>query len=335
MDVVLIGFIDNKTLDPEDGDHVFGSRYIASRSGTLTSLMFYAKQSGNVKVGVYSDDGNLVDARLAKQDISTPVIMDQWNEIPLDTPLNVNAGIPYWLLINSDVADIIWRAYDPVTSWSFKDTYVSFESFVYPESWNYMSGYGTYRTPIYGIGSSLSGNLLLGMDSVGSAIGESKDIVFLSPYMVQYSGSLQVVQLYAGTTGNVKIAVYSDNIGLIGNLLATQKGIEVAVIKGLWNLIELNRVNTVKKGDVLWIGAIADENYLITVNVESGSRAYKTALYSSFMWPETFVAENYLTDETFNYGGFGPANKFKLCGIENPSRIMGIDVANITKVMGI
>ena len=111
--------------------------------------------------------------------------------------------------------------------------------------------------------------------------------------------------------------------------------VQADVQKDSKNLIELNRVNTVKKGDVLWIGAIADENYLITVNVESGSRAYKTALYSSFMWPETFVAENYLTDETFNYGGFGPANKFKLCGIENPSRIMGIDVANITKVMGI
>lgn len=73
---------------------------VAPQNGNINSLTFHSTSGvGNIIVGVYSDSGGTPNTRLA---ISAPTAMagaNQWQLIPLLSPLAISSGVTYWLAI--------------------------------------------------------------------------------------------------------------------------------------------------------------------------------------------------------------------------------------------
>jgi hypothetical protein len=91
-------------------NYTYCGRYqaIASASG-VTKLMFYCGvASGNVKVGVFSDNAGEPDARLGYNDSGQAVSASSWNELSISS-MSVVSGTYYWLCAISDTGNVISR----------------------------------------------------------------------------------------------------------------------------------------------------------------------------------------------------------------------------------
>ena len=75
--------------------------YTASTTGTVSILWFYADSSsgsGGYIEGVYADAGGTPGALLASGSV-TRTSAGKWNSMTLTTPLNVSAGVNYWIAL--------------------------------------------------------------------------------------------------------------------------------------------------------------------------------------------------------------------------------------------
>jgi IPT/TIG domain-containing protein/centrosomal CEP192-like protein/uncharacterized protein DUF4082 len=75
--------------------------YTASTTGTVSTLWFYADSSsgnGPYLVGIYADTSGTPGTLLASASIATTTA-GKWNSVTLAAPVNVTAGVKYWLAL--------------------------------------------------------------------------------------------------------------------------------------------------------------------------------------------------------------------------------------------
>jgi hypothetical protein len=75
--------------------------YTATTTGAVATLWFYADSStgnGPYIEGIYADAGGTPGGLLASATIASTV-GGKWNSVKLSTPVNVTAGVKYWIAL--------------------------------------------------------------------------------------------------------------------------------------------------------------------------------------------------------------------------------------------
>jgi hypothetical protein len=85
------------------GDSNFGANYVtyqrfqASGSGTINSISVYVLVSGNVKVGIYTDNSAAPGTLIGYNNGSTAVTSTAWRNVALTNTCSVTSGTYYWI----------------------------------------------------------------------------------------------------------------------------------------------------------------------------------------------------------------------------------------------
>lgn len=102
-------------------------------------------------------------------------------------------------------------------------------------------------------------------------------------------------RVYAGSSGNVKVAVYADSSGEPGALLGYNNTSQ-AVVAG-WNTLTVSSVDIVS-GTYYWLAVNTDGGDRCRRDSAGGTIRYKAATYSSFTFPDPagsgFTSSTYL-----------------------------------------
>jgi hypothetical protein len=105
-----------------------------------------------------------------------------------------------------------------------------------------------------------------------------KDTLLLSRFPADISGGVKFFRVNCSDSGNVKLAMYSDDDGDPGTLLGiSNEGDGTSVIEGC-NDIEFPETS-ITAGSYYWLAAIADKA-IIRQNTDAGTSKYKTIAYS-------------------------------------------------------
>ena len=128
--------------------------------------------------------------------------------------------------------------------------------------------------------------------ATGKLIGSSVDptlttgfgqYFWLVKYTAEATGLLSEIKIKSPGSYNVKVAVYADNAGEPGALLA-KKNTSTAVVAG-WNTIALENSCLVIQGTDYW-EAVITENAILYYHASSTARRWKSATYSGFTFPD-------------------------------------------------
>jgi hypothetical protein len=100
------------------------SNFTAGYWGTITKVgVNVATPLGNIMTAIYADSSGSPGALLASS--SSAAAVEGWNDLTLDTSVNVTAGTTYWLGFNNDDNEIdTYRAPDGIhvyISWAYGD----------------------------------------------------------------------------------------------------------------------------------------------------------------------------------------------------------------------
>jgi hypothetical protein len=106
----------------------------------------------------------------------------------------------------------------------------------------------------------------------------------LSKWTASYSGTLKIISIYGTGGGNCKIAIYADNSGSPGSLLAANND-DTPVTANAWTDISISDVN-ITADTVYWLGVANDTANGVTSSASTGgTRKYKTITYSGYTFP--------------------------------------------------
>lgn len=147
--------------------------------------------------------------------------------------------------------------------------------------------------------------LLQSLSGGSSSMAISNGVAVIQPFTCQYPGTLTSIMIAAqtGATGNIKAAVWADNAGLPGAVLAS---VVSQVMVGGNNVFTLSPGVIVTPGQRIWIGACSDTT---STNWNNGVVSGTVALTSSGSFA-TFPQANPSTATTSNrqlgsYIGYG------------------------------
>jgi len=130
---------------------------------------------------------------------------------------------------------------------------------------------------------------------------QNADIQSVSRYLCPVDCYITKMGIYCGTSGNVKIHIYSGTSTAASDLLyANDTG--TALSPGL-NFIDIGPINT-SAGDWLWIGAISDTAGTILYNSQSDEwKGVRSISYSTFTAPDP-AASLTITSSTYGFKYF-------------------------------
>ncbi|MFH1383206.1 MAG: hypothetical protein ABIH70_10035 [Chloroflexota bacterium] len=131
---------------------------------------------------------------------------------------------------------------------------------------------------------STSSPQLIGTGNVAATSGESPGYFLLDKYTASATGTVTNIGIKAIRGGNVKVAIYSDNAGQPGDLLAAVNT-DSPVVAG-WNSIPIT-ATPVTLGTVYWLAYISDTpSIYYYINPAPGSESlYKATPYAGFSFP--------------------------------------------------
>lgn len=91
--------------DQNDGKAKSASYFMCTKTETVTDIFAYVSRegtSGNGAAAIYADNGGSPGALIAATDKATVGTTSSWVDFHLPSPVNVTAGMGYWLAISSD-----------------------------------------------------------------------------------------------------------------------------------------------------------------------------------------------------------------------------------------
>jgi hypothetical protein len=140
------------------------------------------------------------------------------------------------------------------------------------------------------------GNKLLGVDDTESLVSStSSDTFLLARFQAGTSGSMTNFHVRCSDPDRVKLAVYADSGGAPGAKLGAADTPDQAVVPG-WNTLNFP-ATSITNNSYYWLAAISDNSTIGVGTLSStNNKRYKTALYSSFTFPNPagsgFTIEN-------------------------------------------
>ena len=289
------------------------TQYTATSSGTITDIMLYLTGSGHAQTAIYSDNGNVPGALLAKSSSDT-IYSNGWHDF---TGFNVaiTAGTPYWLACESDSGNLLWY-YNNGGANYYQGTGYSYGTFPSPYI---KGGSGNYNPSIYAIYTTASGSYptptpspraptpsptpaptpsptpaptggsknTFGITTVGSL---STTFYTGMPRATQFtatsSGTITDIMLYLTGSGHAQTAIYSDNGNVPGALLAKSSS-DTIYSNGWHDFTGFNVAITA--GTPYWLACESDSGNLLWYYNNGGANYYQGTGYSYGTFPSPYI----------------------------------------------
>jgi hypothetical protein len=105
----------------------------------------------------------------------------------------------------------------------------------------------------------------------------------LAKFTAVATGIVSEIHIYSLADGNVKLAIYDDNIGEPDTLI-TANNTGQAVLANQWNTLNIGNTNVIKD-NVYWIACNSDTTGATCRSTGTGTQRYKSATYTTFTFP--------------------------------------------------
>jgi hypothetical protein len=184
-------------------------------------------------------------------------------------------------------------------------------------------------------------SLLVGTDASGQT-AQAAGYIFGCQFTAVATGTSVTFRVYSTSSGNIKVAIYSDNAGAPATRL-WHNSTGAAVTGGQFNEISAAGVS-ITSGTAYWLMTNGDASGCSSRASSSGGqpRVRLSKTYSTWTWPETdeggYTADNYtmmLYVDGTESGGWEHISKMNGVSSSSISKINGIAVASISKINGI
>ena len=142
---------------------------------------------------------------------------------------------------------------------------------------------------------------LLGKDGSDYNAAQSAGYFELEKFQAVKSGTLASIKVHSiYLSGKIKVAIYADNAGSPGALLAAAS--EASIVSG-WNTISISGSVAIVSGTYYWLAHNTDTESLLSAKSSGGTALYKSATYSSFSFPDP--AGSGFTGDSYTYFVYG------------------------------
>ncbi len=257
-----------------------------SEAGKIESISIYHNGgTGDILLAVYSDEDGTISNLLAITDSTAIDSSAGWQTIKLIEPVIINSGETVWLAwvfennpgIRYSVGGSL-RAHSPDT-WSsgmpntFGDaTYANYQYSIY-------CNYIPVKLETAGI-----------LEEYNSVTSNSSRRAV--PVTLSEAGEIESISIYHnGGTGDVLLAVYSDEDGSVSNLLGVTDSTAINNFQG-WQTVELSNPVAVDPGETVWLAWVFENNPGIRYSAGGSLRAHSSETWSSGM-PVVFGNASY------------------------------------------
>jgi len=270
--------------------HLYFTKATLSAPGTVTSISFYSRVSGKVKVGIYDDTGSDYPNNLLVGPVEkTGSTAMAWNTVTI-TATYLTAGT-YWLAVDADTAGA--NAY--YAGGLMKD-----KTHAYVTAWPTTCGAdyasGAQQTSVYGT--------YAGIEGYAKATKAT---------LADNNANITSVSFYSHATGNARLAIYSDSGSAPSSKLWESNS--TAVSATAWKTINISEGTpsslTLLQSGTYWLAwqwdsATSGPSYTLG---SSGDGSYITQAYGSFpsSWGSTSSSEKwsiYATYTTINWNSY-------------------------------
>jgi hypothetical protein len=150
--------------------------------------------------------------------------------------------------------------------------------------------------------------------------------IFLTRFTAESSGNITEIRVKSGTSGSIKVAIYTDSGGEPGALVnATTSGTPVAAG---WNTVSIPST-AVTAGTNYWLAVRMDAVGAALWNPASGTMRYKGGIDFGAAWPDT--AGSGYTNGAYHslIAGWGTVSTQKLIGADSGDSGSNIHAANM------
>lgn len=199
-------------------NYLVADQYVTSVSLTVFQISSYGQASGNVEIAIYTDNSGVPGNLISGTEVSASVTGGVWSQVTI--PNTYLAAGTYWIVFDIDTAEAI-------TSLSSGQTVGRIF-----QSWEFTSGLPSTAP-----------------SSGWTASGTPYDCTYFTGYQIDgYATATKAVlgdnnavlsslSFYSYTTGNFRLAIYSDNSG--PSTLLWQSGDNPAAANA-WNTVSIS-----------------------------------------------------------------------------------------------
>jgi hypothetical protein len=284
--------------------------FTAEETGSIESISIYHDGgTGNVLLGVYSDDNGSPSYQLGVSSSTTINSTPGWQTVLLPSALPVTAGQTIWLAwVFQNNPGIRYTVssngrVQSIDSWS-EGMPTNFGSFT-TSNYEY-SIYCTIKPSL----TSIAGNNEVYEQSSIETFMRASSVTF------DEGGTINSISIYHdGGTGNVLLGVYSDQSGSPASRLGVTASTAINSKEG-WQTVSLQNPVTVYSGQTIWLSWVFQDHPGVRYSIGKPGRAQSTGTWPAGM-PTNFGSSSFSDYNYSIYCSFIP-NKPILKGAEIP-----------------
>ena len=252
------------------------SKFTADQTGHIARFSVKSGAAANVKAAIYADSAGNPGALLGANN-NSQAVTPGWNSLNIPTTCIV-AGKDYWLATVYDTTGGVQYRSGGTMRYKSAGTYATF-TFADPAG----SGLSPYAGHELVAGWGVGTTQLIGSAATSGSNG-GKNWLRFSKFTAGTAGAVTHIVVLSGVTGRVKAAIYADDNGKPGALLAANSAGQ-AVTPG-YNAICICLVNIVAGTDY-WISTVYDTTGAVKYRAgPSPTLRYKSATYAGFTFPD-------------------------------------------------
>ncbi len=264
--------------------------FVVSSSGFLTSItMYHAGGSGKMQLGVYADSNGLPGALISEtQEVDTSANTG-WQTVQLQNAASVSEGQSIWLAwVYENNPGIFYDSGSPGRA-NINQTWDDNADNMPATFGN--STTADFRYSIYATlsedGGGSDDSATVGIDTIGSQTSTNGSRR-AAPYVMPEDGDLESISIYhEGGSGGLILAVYADNNGAPGELLASTGEVQLSSSAGWQSAALPADLAPIQSGEAIWLAWVFENNPGIRYVSGSPGRAQSSEDWSGGM-PNSF-----------------------------------------------
>jgi hypothetical protein len=269
-----------------------------SEGGKIQSISVYHNGgTGNVLLGVYSDQTGKPSSLLEKTVSTTVNATEGWQTVELENPVTVTSGQTVWLAwVFENSVGVRYTAGTPGRAMS-----TATWSSGMPTAFG-TSNLANFKFSVY---CTYTPGVDLGYPKypLTSTVANRRAM----PVTFSEAGKIQSISVYHnGGTGHVLLGVYSDQTGKPSSLLGKTETTTVNQSEG-WQTVKLEVPVTVNSGQTVWLAWVFENSVGVRYTAGTPGRAMFTATWSSGM-PTAFGTSNLANFKFSVYCTYFPSN---------------------------
>jgi hypothetical protein len=181
----LVGASDAGSDSNVSNNYFVLGKYTADGSGKVTEIRVYSLANGNIKVGVYADNGGEPGSRLSCNNTGQACIANQWNVLTIPD-FDVVQGTAYWLGFNIDTLGVMSKT---LSAGVIRNKAATYSTFTFPDPAG--SGFSSSTSKIHIAGWGIK---ILNTSGVSQPVSYgSPEVLISSALIIQTSSIVQPI----------------------------------------------------------------------------------------------------------------------------------------------